>query len=163
MRRRYPTLESIQESRLILKHEVDILKVLAQFEDESKCSLYVVNWAIYLVREAKDGGHFEISNDVARILDPILAFKKASSNVLKFRVTEFPIKFLQVINFFNVIEFWINYRLKQLVTIAVFGFGAVTLMGMQFVDPAASEKKLFIESMYYLPILPSMQVSWAII
>ena len=97
MRRRYPTLESIQESRLILKHEVDMLKTLAQFEDESKCSLYVVNWAIYLVREAKDGGHFEISNDVARILDPILAFKKACSSVLKFRVTEFPIKFLQVI------------------------------------------------------------------
>jgi hypothetical protein len=49
------------------------------------------------------------------------------------------------------------------VTIAVFGFGAVTLMGMQFVDPAVSEKKLFIESMYYLPILPSMQVSSVII
>ena len=31
-------------------------------------------------------------------------------------------------------------------------------MGRQFVDPAASTKVLFIESMYYIPILPTMQV-----
>ena len=43
-------------------------------------------------------------------------------------------------------------------TIAVFGFGAFTLMGRQFVDPTQKEKVLFIEAMYYFPILPTMQV-----
>ena len=69
---------------------------MSQLEDEAKCSLYVVNWAIYLVRQAKDDGYFENSNDVARVLEPILAFKKSCSAVLKFRVTEFPPKFFQV-------------------------------------------------------------------
>ena len=43
-------------------------------------------------------------------------------------------------------------------TIAVFGFGAFTLMGRQFVDPSARDKVLFIESMFYVPVLPTMQV-----
>ena len=96
MKRKYPTLHSIQRTGLILQHEVEMLRTMLRFEDESKCSLYVVNWAIYLVRDAKDDGFFENSNDVARVLEPILAFKKSCSSVLKFRVTEFPPKFFQV-------------------------------------------------------------------
>ena len=48
--------------------------------------------------------------------------------------------------------------LFQLMTLMVFAFGAISLIGMQFVDPEAAEKVLFIESMYYVPFLPTMQV-----
>ena len=99
MARRFPTLHSIHRIGLILRHEAEMLERMARFEDKAKMSLYVINWAIYMVREAKDQGHFEISNDVARVLDPILAFKKSCSSVLKFKETEFPQSFLQVILF----------------------------------------------------------------
>ena len=96
MWKKYPTLESIEQIGLILAHEMDILKNLGKFEDESKYSLYVVNWAVTLVRDAKDEGFFENTNDASRIIDPILAFKKSCSTVLKYQITEFPPKFLQV-------------------------------------------------------------------
>lgn len=149
MARRFPTLHSIHRIGLILRHEAEMLERMARFEDKAKMSLYVINWAIYMVREAKDQGHFEISNDVARVLDPILAFKKSCSSVLKFKETEFPQSFL------------------QLMTLMVFAFGAISLIGMQFVDPEAAEKVLFIESMYYVPFLPTMQyvviLSWLLL
>ena len=41
----------------------------------------------------------------------------------------------------------------------VFFFGVVTLMGRQFVDPQANHKVLFIEALYYVPVLPTIHVS----
>ena len=96
MKKKFPTFESIRKVGLILPHEIDILESLSKHEDECRCSLYVINWAIYLVKDGKDKAFFENSNDVARVFEPILAFKKSQSSVLKFRITEFPPKFFQV-------------------------------------------------------------------
>jgi hypothetical protein len=105
IRRKYATLESIERSGLLLPHERDILTALGKFEDETKHSLYVVNWAIALVRKAKDDGFFETPVDASRVLDSLLVFKKSCSSILKFKFIRFPPQFLHVAVFISFFTF----------------------------------------------------------
>lgn len=82
----------------LLKHEAEIL---SQYEEEeqttnSKWSLRVINWAMMLVREGRDRDYFENPSDASRLLDPIIAFKKSCSVVLKYQITAIPLSFVQV-------------------------------------------------------------------
>ena len=112
IRKKYSTLQSIERSGLLLPHERDMLKALGKCEDESKYSLYVVNWTVALVKKAKDDGFFESLIDASRVLESLLTYKKSCSSVLKFKHTQFPPKFMQVaVNFKakSSIYFNINY------------------------------------------------------
>ena len=80
----------------LLKHEIDILEEAEKDENESRWSLRVTNWALLLVREGRENGYFENPADATRLLDPIVAFKKACSVVLKYQITAIPLSFVQV-------------------------------------------------------------------
>lgn len=80
-----------------MKHEADILSETKQDPGENRWSLRVINWALMLVREARDNGMFENPSDATRLLDPIIAFKKSCSVVLKYQITAIPLSFVQVI------------------------------------------------------------------
>ncbi|XP_046438524.1 bestrophin-3-like isoform X1 [Daphnia pulex] len=140
LRNKYPTLESMQRAGFLLKHEAEILSL--EQEESHKWSLRVINWALILVRQGRDEGLFENPGDATRLLDPIVAFKKSCSVVLKYQITAIPLSFVQA------------------VTLTVQIFGLVSLMGKQFVD--FPTKLLVIDC--YLPILPAMQylayLSW---
>ncbi len=82
----------------LLRHEVETLKNHMNKGDykESRFSLHVINWAILLVREGRDKGYLENASDASRLLDPLIAFKKSCSVVLKYQVTAIPLSFVQV-------------------------------------------------------------------
>lgn len=82
----------------LLKHEADILSESSK-DGEDRWSLRVINWALILVREARDNGMFENPSDATRLLDPIIAFKKSCSVVLKYQITAIPLSFVQVSSF----------------------------------------------------------------
>jgi hypothetical protein len=65
-------------------------------EESHKWSLRVINWALILVRQGRDEGYFENPSDATRLLDPIVAFKKSCSVVLKYQITAIPLSFVQV-------------------------------------------------------------------
>lgn len=77
-----------------MKHEAEILAL--DEEKNHKWSLRVVNWALILVRQARDEGYFDNPSDATRLLDPIVAFKKSCSIVLKYQITAIPLSFVQV-------------------------------------------------------------------
>lgn len=123
-----------------------------------------------LVREGRDSGYFENPSDATRLLDPIIAFKKSCSVVLKYQITAIPLSFVQVhsqnplimhSNFtfqsvrFPCQGFYFTSFSTQAVTLTVQIFGIVSLMGKQFVD--FPTKLMVIDC--YLPILPAMQVN----
>jgi len=64
--------------------------------NRSRLSLHVINWALILVREGRERGLFENPGDATRILDPLIAFKKSCSIVLKYQITAIPLSFVQV-------------------------------------------------------------------
>lgn len=140
LRNKYPTLESLEEAGLLLKHESDLLLSRLRHENDEhevrRFSLHVINWAIVMLRDARDRGYFENPNDAKSILDSLTAFKKSCSVVFKYQVTAIPLSFIQA------------------VTLTVHIFGIVSLMGKQFVD---FQTKLLVLDCY-LPILPAMQV-----
>ena len=65
-------------------------------EGPEKLCLHVVNWALVLVRDGRDNGYFENPGDATRLFDPVLAFKKSCSTVLKYQITAIPLSFIQV-------------------------------------------------------------------
>jgi len=135
-------LESIEEAGLLLKHEKEILYQVEAQDGASKMCLTVTNWALLLIKEGRDAGYFESASDANRLFDPVFAFKKSLSSVLKFQSTPIPLSFIQA------------------VTLMVNIFAVVSLMGKQFFD--FNRKLLVVDC--YLPILPAMQylayVSW---
>jgi Bestrophin, RFP-TM, chloride channel len=138
MRRKYPDLQSIQQAGLLLEHEQQILERISREESQSKLSLHVINWALLLVRHGREQEIFESASDSTRLLDPIVAFKKSCSLVLKFKITAIPLSFVQA------------------VSLTVHAFGAVSVMGRQFIDHSQQPPTLVID--VFLPILPTMQV-----
>ena len=64
--------------------------------NRSRLSLHVINWALILVREGRERGLFENPGDATRVLDPLIAFKKSCSIVLKYQITAIPLSFVQV-------------------------------------------------------------------
>ncbi len=80
----------------LLKHEAEILSQSEEEEHRSRWSLRVINWALILVREGRDRDYFENPADATRLLDPIIAFKKSCSVVLKYQITAIPLSFVQV-------------------------------------------------------------------
>jgi len=135
LRKKFPDLEAIEDAGFLLRHEKEILYRVEAQEGSSKMCLQVINWAMLLVREGRDNGYFVNPNDAPRLLDPILAFKKSCSNVLKYQSTPIPLSFIQA------------------VTLTVNIFAIVSLMGKQFVD--LKTKLMVIDC--FLPILPAMQ------
>lgn len=79
-----------------MKHEVEILLNSEEDANRSRSSLHVINWALILVREGRERGLFENPGDATRILDPLIAFKKSCSIVLKYQITAIPLSFVQV-------------------------------------------------------------------
>lgn len=77
-----------------MKHEAKILEKTEP--NTSRWSLHVINWAIALVRIAREKEYFLNPNDVSRVLDPIITFKKSCSSVLKYQITAIPLSFVQV-------------------------------------------------------------------
>ena len=77
-----------------MKHEAEILSL--EQEESHKWSLRVINWALMLVRQGREEGYFENPSDATRLLDPIVAFKKSCSVVLKYQITAIPLSFVQV-------------------------------------------------------------------
>jgi len=142
LRNKFPDLESIEEAGLLLKHEKEILYQVEAQDGASKMCLTVTNWALLLIKEGRDAGYFESASDANRLFDPVFAFKKSLSSVLKFQSTPIPLSFIQA------------------VTLMVNIFAVVSLMGKQFFD--FNRKLLVVDC--YLPILPAMQylayVSW---
>jgi len=142
LRKKFPDLEAIEEAGYLLKHEKEILYRVEAQDGASKMCLQVTNWALLLIREGRDAGYFENPSDATRLFEPVLAFKKSCSSVLKFQSTPIPLSFIQA------------------VTLTVNIFAVVSLMGKQFVD--FNTKLMVIDC--YLPILPAMQylayLSW---
>ena len=80
-----------------MSHEAEILaKMERQDKNQNRFSLYVINWAIVLVKDAREQGYFDNPNDAKNILDPLTAFKKSCSNVLKYQITAIPLSLIQV-------------------------------------------------------------------
>ena len=80
----------------LLKHEKEILYRVEAQDGASKMCLQVTNWALLLIREGRDAGYFENPSDATRLFEPVLAFKKSCSSVLKFQSTPIPLSFIQV-------------------------------------------------------------------
>lgn len=79
-----------------MKHEKEILYQVEAQDGASKMGLEVTNWALLLIREGRDAGYFENISDATRLFEPVLAFKKSCSSVLKFQSTPIPLSFIQV-------------------------------------------------------------------
>jgi len=142
LRKKFPDLEAIEDAGLLLKHEKELLYEVEARDGCSKMCLTVTNWTLLLIKEGRDAEYFESASDANRLFDPVFAFKKSLSSVLKFQSTPIPLSFIQA------------------VTLVVNIFAIVSLMGKQFFD--FKEKLLVIDC--YLPILPAMQylayLSW---
>ena len=83
----------------LLRHESEILaKMERQDNGQGRFSLYVINWALILIRDGRDQGYFEHPNDAKGLLDPITSFKKSCSIVLKYQITAIPLSLIQVTN-----------------------------------------------------------------
>ena len=80
----------------LLKHEAEILSNYDDDLNRSRLSLHVINWALVLVRDGRERGFFENPGDATRLLDPLIAFKKSCSVVLKYQITAIPLSFVQV-------------------------------------------------------------------
>lgn len=123
LRKKFPDLEAIEEAGIdwlikplllflskwdiglnksgltagyLLKHEKEILYRVEAQDGASKMCLQVTNWALLLIREGRDAGYFENPSDATRLFEPVLAFKKSCSSVLKFQSTPIPLSFIQV-------------------------------------------------------------------
>ena len=98
LRNKYPTLESMQQTGFLLQHEAEILaKMEQQDKNQGRFSLYVINWALLLIRDGRERGFFENPNDAKALLDPITNFKKSCSVVLKYQITAIPLSLIQVL------------------------------------------------------------------
>ena len=87
---------SVLTPGLLLKHEKEILYQVEAQDGASKMCLTVTNWALLLIKEGRDAGYFESASDANRLFDPVFAFKKSLSSVLKFQSTPIPLSFIQV-------------------------------------------------------------------
>ena len=81
---------------LLLKHEKELLYEVEARDGCSKMCLTVTNWTLLLIKEGRDAEYFESASDANRLFDPVFAFKKSLSSVLKFQSTPIPLSFIQV-------------------------------------------------------------------
>ena len=90
------SIYSVLTAGYLLKHEKEILYQVEARDGASKMCLQVTNWALLLIRDGRDAGYFENNSDATRLFEPVLAFKKSCSSVLKFQSTPIPLSFIQV-------------------------------------------------------------------
>ena len=134
LRRRYPTMMSLQTEGFLSARERIHLEVIEERGERNTLPLIVSNWMIMLLKELNRRDYFGRPNDCERHIDAVLALKKSGGNVIKFATNNIPV------------------ALIQSVTIAIYCFGFVSVIGHQF-----SEKNVYTRIISgYFPFLYAM-------
>lgn len=134
LRKRYPTMMSLQTSGFLSLKERIYLEDIEDRDGRDTLPLIVSNWLVIFLKEVDRGNCFGRLTDCERHVDAVLALKKRGGNVIKFATNNIPI------------------ALVQSVTIAIYCLGFVSVMGHQF-----SEKNVYTRIISgYFPFLYAM-------
>lgn len=115
LRKRYPSLMSIQAAGFLRDHERHLLeKHKEQPGGSSKTfPLVVYDWLNILLRDTCQKGYFSVANDFGRNIDAIQVLKKGGGNVIKFASKNVPVALIQA------------------VTLAIYCYGVVSVLSHQ--------------------------------
>lgn len=117
LRRRYPSLAEIQKAGFLRDHERQLLeKHIEQPGGKKTVSLVVYDWLNALLRDTCQKGYFMVPNDFGRNIDAVQTLKKGGGNIIKFATKNIPVALIQA------------------VTIAIYCYGLVSIMGHQVAE-----------------------------
>lgn len=134
LRKRYPTMMSLQASGFLSAKERVYLEGIEDRGERNTLPLIVSNWLIIFLKEVNRRDYFGRPTDCEKHIDAVLALKKNGGSVIKFATNNIPV------------------ALIQSVTIAIYCFGFVSVIGHQF-----SEKSVYTRIISgYFPFLYAM-------
>lgn len=114
LRKRYPTLVEIQKAGFLRDHERQLLeKHVEQPGGRKTVPLVVFDWLNGLLRDTCQNGYFLAPNDFGRNVDAVQALKKGGGNMIRFASKNIPVALIQA------------------VTIAIYCYGLVSILGHQ--------------------------------
>ena len=114
LRRRYPDLMTIQRAGFLRDHERLLLeKHKQQPGGKRTLPLVVYDWLNAILRDTCQKGYFLVTNDYGRNVDAVQALKKGGGNIIKFASKNIPVALIQA------------------VTIAIYYYGMVSILGHQ--------------------------------
>ena len=114
LRKRYPTLMSLQASGFLSCRERIHLEGVEERGEGSSLPLIVSNWLLVFLKQIDRSQCFAAGTDLERHVDAVLALKKSGGSVIKFAGNNIPV------------------ALIQSVTIAIYCFGFTSVLGHQF-------------------------------
>ena len=134
LRKRYPTMMSLEASGLLSPAERIHLESMELRGGGRTLPLVVSNWLVVFLKDVERRHCFLRATDCDRHVDAVLALKKSGGNVIKFASNNIPT------------------ALIQSVTIAIYCFGFISVIGHQF-----SERSTYTRIISgYLPFLYAM-------
>ena len=114
LRRRYPDLMTIQRAGFLRDHERLLLeKHKQQPGGKRTLPLVVYDWLNAILRDTCQKNYFIVINDYGRNVDAVQALKKGGGNIIKFASKNIPVALIQA------------------VTIAIYYYGMVSILGHQ--------------------------------
>lgn len=117
LRRRYPNLMSIQNAGFLRENERLLLeKHKEQPGGKKTSSLVVYDWLNAILRDTCQKSYFVVANDFGRNIDAVQALKKGGGTIVKFASKNIPVALIQA------------------VTIAIYCFGLVSVLGHQITE-----------------------------
>ena len=134
LRRRYPTLVSLQDCGLLSSRERIHLERMEQRGEWTLLPLTVSNWLLVFIKDVERSRGFVRPTDCERHIDAVLALKKSGGDIIKFASHNIPV------------------ALVQSVTIAIYCFGFVSVLGHQFTEKNGGTRLVS----GYLPFLYAM-------